>query len=247
MGTANNHTPVHAASDPDEDVAAAALYDTIHNRAFAEPLLLGEYPNGMGEGMPGPVAEDLKVISEPLDAYGVNYYNPTTVGAPGSPAVTAALRSAPQDDATMAVPEGIPFALVPVEAKEHTALGWPVAPEGLTELLVQLRDRYADALPPIHITESGCSTDNVLDGGCTSCGRCWTTSSGQRGTRSASGSSGRSSVMARCVRPRTATPGCASGSATPTDHRECRRSGSMRRRRPVSHKEPRAFGRAGIS
>ncbi len=164
IGSANNHTPVHAASDSPEDVAAAELYDTIHNRAFAEPILLGEYPNGMGEGMPGPVAEDLKIISEPLDAYGVNYYNPTKVGAPGSPAVTAAL-AAPESDAGMQVPEGIPFALVPVEAAERTAFGWPVAPEGLTELLVQLRDRYGDRLPPIHITESGCSTHDVLQDG----------------------------------------------------------------------------------
>ncbi|MGO1166732.1 MAG: family 1 glycosylhydrolase [Janibacter sp.] len=165
IGTANNHTPVQAISDSDEDVAAAALYDTIHNRAFAEPILLGEYPNGMGEGMPGPVAEDLAIISEPLDAYGVNYYNPTAVGAPDSPAVAAALATDPQDESTMALPEGIPFALVPVEAQERTAFGWPVAPEGLTELLVQLRDRYGDALPPIHITESGCSTHDVVEDG----------------------------------------------------------------------------------
>lgn len=165
VGTANNHTPVHAASDDAEDVAAAQLYDTIHNRAFAEPILLGEYPNGMGDGMPGPVAEDLVIISEPLDAYGVNYYNPTKVGAPGSPAVTAALARAPQEAAAMSVPEGIPFALVPVEADERTAFGWPVAPQGLTQLLVELEDRYGDQLPPIHITESGCSThDEVQDG-----------------------------------------------------------------------------------
>lgn len=165
VGTANNHTPVHPASDADEDVSAAALYDTIHNRAFAEPVLLGEYPNGMGEGMPGPVAEDLAVISEPLDAYGVNYYNPTRVGAPGSSAVTAALAAAPSAVDAPELPADIPFALVPVEAAERTAFGWPVAPEGLTELLVQLRDRYGDRLPPIHVTESGCSTDDVLEDG----------------------------------------------------------------------------------
>lgn len=165
VGTANNHTPVHAASDCDEDVSAAALYDTIHNRAFVEPILLGEYPHGMGEGMPGPVAEDLKIISEPLDAYGVNYYNPTKVGAPGSPAVIAALAAAPQDEAALSMPEGLPFALVPVEATERTAFGWPVAPAGLTEVLVQLRDRYGDRLPPIHITESGCSAHDIVEDG----------------------------------------------------------------------------------
>ena len=165
VGTANNHTPVHAVGDADEDVAAAALYDTIHNRAFAEPILLGEYPNGMGDGMPGPVADDLAVISEPLDAYGVNYYNPTLVGAPGSPATVAARAAAPQLEAQLSVPEGIPFDVVPMAVDEYTAFGWPVAPEGLTEVLVQLRDRYGDRLPPVHVTESGCSTDDVVEDG----------------------------------------------------------------------------------
>jgi len=164
VATANNHTPVHPASEAPEDVAAADLYDTIHNRAFAEPILLGEYPNGMGEGMPGPVAEDLAVISEPLDAYGLNYYNPTVVGAPGSPAVTAAVAADPEG-VPLEVPEGIPFALAPVPADERTAFGWPVAPEGLTELLTGMRERYGEALPPIHVTESGCSTQDVLEGG----------------------------------------------------------------------------------
>ena len=39
-----------------------------------------------------------------------------------------------------------------------TAFGWPVIPSGLTELLTGLRDRYASALPPVYITENGCST-----------------------------------------------------------------------------------------
>lgn len=165
IGTANNHTPVHAVSEADEDVAAAALYDTIHNRAFAEPILLGEYPDGMGDGMPGPVAEDLTVISSPLDAYGVNYYNPTLVGMPGSPGTAAARAAVPDHQVQLAVPEGIPFDLVPVPAREYTAFGWPVASEGLTEVLVQLRERYGDKLPPVHITESGCSTHDVVEDG----------------------------------------------------------------------------------
>ena len=38
-------------------------------------------------------------------------------------------------------------------------------PEGLTELLVGLGDRYGERLPPIQITENGCSQDDrVVDG-----------------------------------------------------------------------------------
>ncbi|PPJ40632.1 family 1 glycosylhydrolase, partial [Pseudoxanthomonas sp. KAs_5_3] len=65
-----------------EDVEAADFYDLLLNRLFADPLLLGQYPDGIGELMPGDVEADLKVIAEPIDWYGINYYQPTKVGAP---------------------------------------------------------------------------------------------------------------------------------------------------------------------
>jgi len=44
-----------------------------------------------------------------------------------------------------------------------TAFGWPVVPGGLAELLANLKLRYGPALPPIYITENGCSTDDRPD------------------------------------------------------------------------------------
>lgn len=44
-----------------------------------------------------------------------------------------------------------------------TDFGWPVVPEGLTELLTTFRDRYGDRLPPVVITENGCSYDGTDD------------------------------------------------------------------------------------
>lgn len=41
VGIVNNHTQVRAASETEEDVAAAAMYDIIHNRLFADPVLRG--------------------------------------------------------------------------------------------------------------------------------------------------------------------------------------------------------------
>ncbi|WP_370893307.1 GH1 family beta-glucosidase [Janibacter sp. GXQ6167] len=143
VGTANNHTPVWVYGDSEIDRAAADLYDIIHNRMFAEPILLGQYPNGMGEGLPGPVADDLAIIAEPIDFYGVNYYNPTLVGAASA-----------GDD--------LPFALHQITGYEQTAFGWPVVPSGLTEILNQLNERYGAALPPVHVTESGCSQVDVV-------------------------------------------------------------------------------------
>lgn len=54
---------------------------------------------------------------------------------------------------------------MPVAAGERTAFGWPVAPEGLTKVLGQLRERYDVALPPVLVTESGCSTHDVGEDG----------------------------------------------------------------------------------
>ncbi len=106
-------------------------------------MLLGRYPDlsafGLGRGSPEFVRDgDLATISAPIDGLGVNYYNPTRISAlPDSP---------------------LPFQLEPIEGYPVTAFGWPVIPAGLTELLVYLRDTYGDRLPPVYITENGCST-----------------------------------------------------------------------------------------
>ena len=50
-----------------------------------------------------------------------------------------------------------------------TDFGWPVVPDALREWLITLRARYRAALPPIMITETGCSyatgpdADGVVD------------------------------------------------------------------------------------
>jgi beta-glucosidase len=143
----NNYTPAWPATDGEADVAAARAYDILHNRLFSDPLLLGAYPDlsafGVGEeGLDCVQDGDLAVISAPLDALGVNYYSPTRLSAlPGSP---------------------LPFQLEPIPGYPVTAFGWPVIPAGLTELLTLLRERYGDALPPVYITENGCSVVDAV-------------------------------------------------------------------------------------
>jgi len=150
VAIANNYTPAWPASDDPADVAAAEAYDTLHNRLFADPLLLGRYPDlsAFGVGPDGPdfaVDGDLAVISSPLDAIGVNYYAPTSLSAlPGS---------------------ALPFQMEPISGYPVTAFGWPVIPAGMTELLTMLKDRYGDRLPPVYITENGCSTKDDPAGG----------------------------------------------------------------------------------
>lgn len=143
----NNYAPAWPASESTADAAAARAYDTLHNRLFTDPVLLGAYPDlsafGIGGEGPDCVRDgDLALISAPVDTLGVNYYAPARLSAqPASP---------------------LPFQLEPVPGYPVTAFGWPVVPAALTELLLLLRERYGDALPPVYITENGCSVDDAV-------------------------------------------------------------------------------------
>ena len=142
VGIVNNHTLVIPASDSGEDAAAAAVYDLLHNRIFADPILGGVYPELEAFGIPPMPVEDgdLALISARGDFYGVNFYNPTTVAASSAESP-------------------VPFEIVPTPGAAVTGFGleWPIVPSALTELLVDLRDRYGDRLPPVVIGENGAS------------------------------------------------------------------------------------------
>jgi len=143
IGCATNHAPIVAASEDAADVEAAGFFDLIWNRIFADPMIEGRYPEALADGFP---AEDLALIHQPLDFYGVNYYMPMQIGA---------------------APEGadLPFEMQDL-AGEHprTGYGWPVVPEGLRDFLTDLAGRHP-SLPPVRITENGCSfPDDLVEG-----------------------------------------------------------------------------------
>lgn len=151
VGVAMSHTPVWTAGSTEDDAAAASLYDTLMNWLFADPILTGRYPEGFELG----TDDDLAIISQPLDWYGINYYNPTLVGAPD----TAALESFGGVD----LPSGLPFGIREIEGYPLTDFGWPVVPDGLRQILLTLRDRFGERLPPVYVTENGCSAGELDD------------------------------------------------------------------------------------
>jgi len=152
VGIANNYTPAWAVgpdgrpeSATDDDRGAAQLYDLFHNRLFTDPLFEGAYPDGFEALLPseGLILDgDLEVIAQPLDALGVNYYNPTAVRAPTGE---------------------LPFDLVRLEGYERTGFDWPVVPGALRETLVELLHRRYRSLPPLWITENGCAYPRSLE------------------------------------------------------------------------------------
>ncbi|MBX3098424.1 MAG: beta-glucosidase [Salinibacterium sp.] len=157
IGITNVHSPVVPAKDNFITRQYAEVFDLVHNRIYADPVLLGKYPKfpllarkqfrQLIEVDPA----DLATIAQPLDFYGLNYYMPTRIAA-GPPT------SASTPDGVFA--EGmrdLPFHLAPWPEFPATAFGWPVAPEFLSESLRDYSERYAGKLPPVFITEGGAS------------------------------------------------------------------------------------------
>ena len=156
----NNYSPVWPAADTPADRAAADAFDALQNRLFTDPVLLGRYPDLSAYGvteLPFVQDGDLALISAPLDGLGVNYYSPTRIASP----VGAAQHEGPTvlGEVGERIQEaGLPFQDTPIEGYPVTAFGWPVVPDALHELLTGLRAAYGTALPPITITENGCSS-----------------------------------------------------------------------------------------
>jgi beta-glucosidase len=146
----NSYAPAWPASACEADQAAAGFYDAVQNHLFTDPVLLGRYPDALAPLLADAVVQpgDMELISAPLDALGVNYYSVNTIRATDGP---------------------VPVELDPAPGYPRTGFDWAIVPAGLTQTLCGLRERYGEALPPIHITENGCSFPDRLaaDGSCT--------------------------------------------------------------------------------
>jgi beta-glucosidase len=148
VGVVLNLAPVTPATPDGADRAAAHRFDLAHNLTFTDPVLRRAYPSDVDDVFADVSAVrdgDLAVIGTALDFLGVNYYAPARVraGCEG--------------------PFG--YETTAHAGVEHTGFGWPVVPAALTTLLVGLRERYGDALPPIYITENGAAYPDVPDPG----------------------------------------------------------------------------------
>jgi beta-glucosidase len=169
--TLNLHV-TRAASGAAEDVAAKAQVDTVANEVFLLPLLEGRYPAHVRE-QTAAVSDwsfvqdgDLEVIRQPLDLLGVNYYSTGRVqrlhGEPvvgdGGPGVDGHKSSEVSPWVGCDDVEWLP------QPGPHTAMGWNIEPEGLTELLVELHERYPSL--PLAVTENGAAfADEVAPDG----------------------------------------------------------------------------------
>ena len=148
IGIALNPQWYIAASDDVADQAARERMWANTVDLFLEPMVRGTYPSDLMDWI-GPHsadvrAGDLETIHQPIDYLGVNYY--------------MAERIAFDVDGSLLKVRSEPYS---EPGWGRTAMGWGIAPSGLTEVLVELHGRYPEL--PIIITENGCALDDQPD------------------------------------------------------------------------------------
>ena len=148
--TGGGHYPVSDGAE-DREAARKAYFALGDNACFSvslwsDPVFFGKYPDELlknyGQYMPKIGADDMKIISQPLDFLGQNIYNGSPVKADGAGGYEFVRRK---------------------PGYAYTAIKWPVTPESLYWGPVFLAERYK---VPIYITENGLSCADVvsLDG-----------------------------------------------------------------------------------
>ena len=149
MGIVINAQSTYAASQRDEDRAAAERHHRFHNGVFFDPIFKGAYPDDVTAvfgDMLKVESGDLATIAQPLDWWGFNYYFPTTVAARN----VAAEPLRDEDAATLYLAQR---EVASTDSDVRTDIGWEIKPEGIADFLRAAYERYD--LPPCHITENG--------------------------------------------------------------------------------------------
>lgn len=136
------------ASDSEADRTACQRYSEFDTLFFTDALFTGKYPSYLIEWI-GPMAPkiepgDMQMIQQPLDFLGVNYYRGTSVAFHQ------------QGGFLKYQATGLTLPMW-----GYTEVGWGVYPPGLTEVLVNLNQRYP--IPKFFITENGCATRDQPD------------------------------------------------------------------------------------
>ncbi len=151
VGIALNLSPAYPASTSPRDAEAARFIDGLSNRIVLDPLLKGRYPEDITQGWlwrcltrglglrPRDLirADDLKIISTPIDFVGVNYYS------------RAVVRYVPIFRAMEVHPKDSDYSEM-----------WEIYPLGIYDLLTRLHADYGHA--NLMVTENGIPVPDVV-------------------------------------------------------------------------------------
>lgn len=157
VGLTLSLAPIHPSTTSARDQRAADMGDQLINRSSLDPVFRGVYPERLWHRLrffrPRLAADDMKIISTPIDFLGVNNY---------SRAVVHHAWYVPLLQLSMALNWMPPQEFVR-DGVQHTGMGWEVYPQGIYEILMRLAHEYGN--PPVYITENGAAfTDTVTEG-----------------------------------------------------------------------------------
>ncbi|MGB9110096.1 MAG: GH1 family beta-glucosidase [Telluria sp.] len=142
LGIVLNQWTAEPATGTEADRALARLEWARSVQWFMDPIFKRRYPElalaHHGVNAPQVAEGDFDIIAQPLDFLGVNYYRREVMSAEDPPRK----------------PEG---------GAGFTDMGWEIYPQGLTDLLLQLKAEYD--LPPIYITENGMAAADRIENG----------------------------------------------------------------------------------
>ncbi len=169
LSVALNLAHVRPATDLSQDMKAAEHVEALANRIFLEPMLRGRYPEQLVEDTRHLTDwafvqdGDLEAISVPLDVLGINYYAPAQVVAPTDEVREQArgrwVNDPTQSDGGPSPWPGTDLAYAVPQPGPYTDMGWPIAPETLTDLLLGVHRDYPEM--PLVVTENGCACADV--------------------------------------------------------------------------------------
>ena len=136
IGIVVNLEPKYAAGDGEEDAAAVRRADAYMNRQYLDPLFFGQYPPELPEmfGEAWPNLWDAADLVVPIDFLGINYYK----------------RGITRHDPSMPIERAI---RVDNPRGTVTTLNWEVFPQGLTDILLWVTERYGRM--PLYVMENG--------------------------------------------------------------------------------------------
>ncbi|MEU9131085.1 GH1 family beta-glucosidase [Kitasatospora sp. NPDC048540] len=146
-----------------EDLDAARRIDAVGNRIFTGPMLHGGYPEDLLADTAHLTdwefvrAGDPARIARPIDLLGLNYYTPTVVSA--APHTAGAARHDGHGVSEHSPWPGADRVAFHPAPGEVTAMGWPVEPGALSELLLALHREHG---LPLLVTENGAAYEDVV-------------------------------------------------------------------------------------
>ena len=137
---------VSAATDRDEDRAAATRFEGVQNRWYLDAVFIGSYPEDILDHCSHLLPEiregDLATIAQPLDYLGVNIYRRSVIGA--------GTELAPLNFGRVNPPG------------TYTATGWEIWPQCIRDALNFVHEAYGPK--ELYITENGMATAPEVPG-----------------------------------------------------------------------------------